>query len=235
MTTSRGVIPFARSISPPRAGRRHRGAQAWTAWIAASAILLGHGAAWGATLRVDPERTRLAVQLHREGLGSRLAHDHVVEATEVAGRVEYDASRPEASSVVVEVRAASLRVDEPAARRRLGVEGDLSDSQRADVDKAMRGPDQLDVPRYPTIRFASTRVVTEGNGRLRISGRLTLRGVTRELTFPAAVALDSGALRARATLTFLQSSFGYRPYSALLGAIRNRDEVTLHVDLVAVP
>ena len=99
----------------------------------------------------------------------------------------------------------------------------------------MRAPDQLDVARYPTIRFASTRVVDEGQGRLRVTGRLTLRGVTREVTFPATVALESGALRGRATVTFLQSSFGYRPYSALLGAIRNKDEVTLHVDLVARP
>jgi len=202
---------------------------------AASALLLGPGAAWGATFRVDSERTRLAVRLYRDGVGSRLAHDHVVEATEVTGRVEYDAAQPEASSIVVEIRTASLRVDEPAARRWLGVEGDLSDSQRADVDKAMRAPDQLDVARHPTIRFASTRVVAEGDGRLRVTGQLTLRGVTREVTFPATVALESGGVRSRATLTFLQSSFGYRPYSALLGAIRNKDEVTLHVDLVADP
>jgi polyisoprenoid-binding protein YceI len=78
-------------------------------------------------------------------------------------------------------------------------------------------------------------VTGEGDGRLRVTGRLTLRGVTQEVTFPATVTLESGALRGRASLTFLQSSFGYRPYSALLGAIRNRDEVTLHVDLVARP
>ena len=54
-------------------------------------LLLGPGAAWSATFRVDSERTRLAVQLYRAGVGSRLAHDHVVEATEVTGRVEYDA------------------------------------------------------------------------------------------------------------------------------------------------
>jgi polyisoprenoid-binding protein YceI len=199
----------------------------------ASVLLLGAGVAWGATFRVDPERSHLAVRLYREGVGSRLAHDHVVEATEVLGRVEYDAARPEASTIAVEVRTASLRVDEPAARRRLGVEGDLSEGQRADVDKAMRAPDQLDVAAHPTIRFASTRVLAEGNGRLRVTGQLTLRGVTRDVTFPATVALESGTLRGRATLTFLQSSFGYRPYSALLGAIRNKDEVTLHVDLVA--
>jgi polyisoprenoid-binding protein YceI len=205
------------------------------ACMTASALLLAPGAARGATLRVDPEQTHLDVRLDRAGAGSALAHDHVVEATQVAGTVEYDAARPESSSILVEARTDSLRVDEPSARRRLGVEGDLSDSQRADVTKAMRGPDQLDVARHPTIRFASTRVVPEGSGRLRVTGRLTLRGVTQEVTFPATVTLEAGTLRGRATLTFLQSTFGYRPYSAVLGAIRNKDEVTLHVDLVARP
>lgn len=209
----------------------------WLATALAGAwLLVGPGAAWGATYRVDPERTRLVLQVFRDGVGSGLAHDHVVEATEVGGTVEYNAARPADSAVVVEVRTASLRVDDPAARRRLGAAGgELSDSQRADVDRAMRAPEQLDVARHPTIRFASTRVVAEGNGRLQVTGRLMLRGVTREVTFPATVAVESGTLRGQATLTFLQSSFGYRPYSALLGAIRNKDEVTLHIDLVARP
>jgi polyisoprenoid-binding protein YceI len=229
-------VSLSRPIPLPRRDARPRPRRlAWLVCAVASALLLGSGIAWSATFRVDPERTRLAVRLYRDGVGSRLAHDHVVEATEVTGRVEYDPARPEAGSIVVEARTASFRVDEPPARRRLGVEGDLSDSQRADVDKAMRAPDQLDVARHPTIRFASTRVVSERDGRLRVTGPLTIRGVTREVRFPATVALESGTLRARATLTFLQSSFGYRPYSALLGAIQNKDEVTLHVDLVANP
>ena len=231
---ARQVTAIVRPTAEPRRGLS-RCVRAWMACTAASALLLGPGVAWGATFRIDPGRTRLAVRLYREGVGSRLAHDHVVEATEVTGRVEYDPGRPEASSIVVEVRAASLRVDEPGARRRLGLEGDLSASQRADVDKAMRAADQLDVAQHPTIRFVSGRVVPEAGGRLRVTGQLTLRGVSRDLSFPATVALESGAFRGRATLTFLQSSFGYRPYSAVLGAIRNKDEVSLHIDLVASP
>jgi polyisoprenoid-binding protein YceI len=202
---------------------------------AVATLVLGSAAAWGGTFRIDPERTRLAVHVFRDGVGGRLAHDHVVEAAEVTGQVDYDPARPDASAVAIEAATATLKVDEPAARRRLDVEGDLSESQRADVAKAMRAPDQLDTARYPTIRFASTRVVGDGDGKLRVTGQLTLRGVAREVTFPATVALESGVLRARAELRILQSSFGYRPYSALLGAIRNKDEVTLHVDLVAVP
>ena len=51
-------------------------------------------AAWCGTFRVDRERTRLAVPTLRDGVGGRLAHDHVVEATEVTGHVEYDAAGP---------------------------------------------------------------------------------------------------------------------------------------------
>ena len=67
----------------------------------AGTALLGPGAAQGATFRVDPGETRLAVRLYREGPGSALAHDHVVEATDVGGTVEYDAARPEASTIVI--------------------------------------------------------------------------------------------------------------------------------------
>jgi polyisoprenoid-binding protein YceI len=199
------------------------------------ALLLGPGVAASSTLRIDPGETRLTVHVFKEGFGSALAHDHVVEATQVTGTIEYDAARPEASSIIIEASADTLRVDDPGARQRLGVEGQLSDNQRADVVTAMRGSDQLDVARYPTILFASTQVVPEGDGRLRVTGGLTIRGVTREVTFPATVALEGGVLRARATLRFLQSSFDYRPYTALLGAIRNKDEVSLDVDLVAKP
>jgi hypothetical protein len=47
--------------------------------------------------------------------------------------------------------------------------------------------------------------------------------------------MEGNVFRATATLTFMQSAFGYKPYSALLGAIKNKDAVMLHIDLVAVP
>ena len=90
-------------------------------------------------------------------------------------------------------------------------------------------------PRFPSIRFASTRIARQPDGRFTVTGALTIRDVSMIVSFPAEVTLEGGSLRGRATLTIMQSSFGYRPYSALLGAIKNKDEVTLHVDLVASP
>jgi polyisoprenoid-binding protein YceI len=201
-------------------------------------VVLGLGspaAADAVRYRVDPARSALIVHVARAGVAARLAHDHAVEATEIAGTVRFDPAAPESAAVTVEVPTAALRVDDPAARRRLGLDGDLSASQRAEVTRAMRAPDQLDAARFPTIRFVSTRVERERDGEYRVAGALTIRDVTREVRFPARVAFDGATLVGRATLAFLQSSFGYRPYRALLGAIQNRDEVTLHVELVAHP
>ena len=48
-------------------------------------------------------------------------------------------------------------------------------------DEHLRSTDYFDVSRYPQITFTSRRVSAERDGRLRVVGALTLRGVTREV------------------------------------------------------
>lgn len=49
-------------------------------------------------------------------------------------------------------------------------------------DNHMRSPDFLDVANYPTITFKSTRVEPQGGDRMRVTGDLTVRGVTKPVT-----------------------------------------------------
>jgi polyisoprenoid-binding protein YceI len=49
-------------------------------------------------------------------------------------------------------------------------------------DEHIRTADFLDVAKYPTITFVSKKVVKADAGKLRITGDLTLHGVTREIT-----------------------------------------------------
>jgi polyisoprenoid-binding protein YceI len=168
-------------------------------------------------------------------VAARLAHDHAIEATEVSGRVDYDPATPEATTVTIEAKTASLRVDDPDVRKTLSLVGDPSAKDRAEIEKAMRSSGQLDSNRFPAIRFASSRVVRQQDGRLLVTGVLTLRGVSREVALPVEVREQGGAYRGRGTVTFRPSLFGIPPYSALLGAIRNKDEVVLHVELWTAP
>ncbi|GLV47476.1 hypothetical protein TJA_06470 [Thermus sp. LT1-2-5] len=53
----------------------------------------------------------------------------------------------------------------------------------ADRDNHLRSPDFLDVEHYPEIVFRSEKITPLGEGRYRVEGEVTLRGVTRPLAF----------------------------------------------------
>lgn len=214
--------------------RAHR----WVTVVGLSCLLLVGGpaaSAAAAAFKVDPSRSSLVVQIFRDGVAARLGHDHVVQATTFSGRVTYDPSAPTLSSVAAEVRTATLTVDDAETRRKFGLEGQLSTKDVAEIEKSMKAEGQLDVVKFPLITFTSTTITPQAQDRYLVTGQLTIRGVTRAVQFPANVVMDGNVLRATGTFTFMQSAFGYKPYSALLGAIKNKDAVTLHIDLVAVP
>ena len=62
---------------------------------------------------------------------------------------------------------------------------------------ALIGPDVLDAARYPTIRFVSTKVQLAADGRLsggaKITGKLTMHGVTRPVTLEAGLFRTAGS------------------------------------------
>jgi polyisoprenoid-binding protein YceI len=49
-------------------------------------------------------------------------------------------------------------------------------------DEHLRASDFFDVAKYPTITFVSKKVIKDGPDRLKVTGDLTLHGVTREVT-----------------------------------------------------
>jgi len=190
-------------------------------------------AADAATYQVDPEQSELAVQLYKAGFASAFAHDHVVTATRFSGEVVYDPDDLGSASVSLEAEAAGLVVDEPEARSRYGIEGDLSDEDRAKIQSTMEGADQLAVEKYPTVSLESTSVEPGENGQLQVTARFTLHGETRSVTFPAQVEVEDGGLHATGEFRFKQSDYGIKPFSAKLGAVRNQDEILLHFDVRA--
>lgn len=89
---------------------------------------------------------------------------------DVTGSIEVDEENPDASSVRVEIDAASIDT---------GVE---------DRDEHLRSEDFLHVEEHPKLTFQSTRVErtsTEPGSTFRVVGDLTIRGVTREVELEA--------------------------------------------------
>ena len=78
--------------------------------------------------------------------------------------------------------------DEDVTRSSVDVEIDAStiDTREEKRDAHLRSPDFFAVEKYPTIRFRSSRIEPLGGDRLRITGDLTIRDVTREVVLEGA-------------------------------------------------
>jgi polyisoprenoid-binding protein YceI len=106
-------------------------------------------------------------------------------------------------------------------------------------DDHLRGPDFFDVTKYPEITFVSKKVTKVDPDRLKVTGNLTIRGVSREITMdvegPTPEVKDpSGNFRRGATATgkINRKDFGLTWNRVLdTGGVVVGDEVTIYVEV----
>lgn len=83
-------------------------------------------------------------------------------------------------------------------------------SVRSDNDRLtghLMSADFFDVETYPEATFVSTGITKKGDNYT-VSGDLTLHGVTKNISFPAAMALNGDALTATAEFSINRNDFG---------------------------
>lgn len=182
---------------------------------------------------VDAAQSTVDVRLFKDGVASGLAHDHAMRARDVKGEIVFDPNAANALSLKVVVAAASIDADPPEARKAYGLEP-LESDDRKEIAKTMRGDDQLAVRKYPLIVFESTAIRRLTDAEYRVEGKLTLHGVTRDVRLDAKVTMTPERFEGRGTLRLKQSDYGITPYSAALGAVKNKDGVQLVLHLVGV-
>jgi polyisoprenoid-binding protein YceI len=112
------------------------------------------------------------------------------------------------------------------------------DSRVAKLDEELRGPDFLDAAKYPTITFKSNKVEKTGDSGLRITGNLTVHGVTKPVTLDAKVNKIGlfeipGVIKAQAagfdaTTVIKRSDFGVTKYVPAVS-----DEISVRITLDA--
>src|ERR1700689_2886854 len=108
-------------------------------------------------------------------------------------------------------------------------------------DTHLKSPDFLDVAKYPTITFKSTKVEAAGPGKFKVTGDLTLHGVTKPVVLDVessgAPVKVMGGLHAGASATtkINRSDFGLSWNKALeTGGVVVGDEVAISIDVEAV-
>lgn len=181
-------------------------------------------------------KSRIYVQVFKDPstAAAGLSHDHVVVATGWTGSVTWNPADPAACAVVIDVPVAGLDNDSTTWRKRVGYDNELTDGQRADVKKTMLSAAQLDADRFPTIHYQSTRCVAAGD-RVNVTGKLTIHGVGKSLTVPMKMDATATSLSASGTFSAKASDFGFEPYRAMLGALKNRDTMKFTIDVTGAP
>jgi len=108
-------------------------------------------------------------------------------------------------------------------------------------DAHLKSPDFLDVAKYPTITFKSTKVEADGPNKWKMTGDLTVHGVTKPVVLdvegsgPPIQVMGNTRAGASATTKINRSDFGLTWNKALeTGGVLVGDEVAISIDVEAV-
>lgn len=164
----------------------------------AVALLFVAGAAFAAPVRynLDPNHTRIDFSWTHFGFSHPMGRFDKFESD-----FQFDPADPTRSSVSVTIPVSSI------------------DTGVAKLDEHLQTADFFDVAKYPTATFKSTRVERAGAHGLKVTGDLTLHGVTKPVVLDVVVnkigphpMAGRAAAGFDATATIKRSDFGISGY-----------------------
>lgn len=160
------------------------------------------------TYKLDPSHT--AITWHVNHFGFSTPSGKFMSAD---GEITLDEANPSASSVNVTIDVAGIN------------------SGVAKLDEHLKTPDFLDVAKFPTATFKSTKVTPTGKDTAKVVGDLTLHGVTKPVTLDVKLnKVGENMMKLKtagftASTTFKRSEFGITTYVPNLG-----DDVKIEIE-----
>lgn len=160
------------------------------------------------TYTMDPAHTQVVAQWNHFGFSNPTIHFGQIDGT-----VTYDPDNVEASSVQVTI---------PLSGMDSGVEA---------FNEHLRTADFFDIAQHPEVTFRSTSVKALGADRMRVTGDLTMHGITRPVDLAVTVnGVGTHAMTGQpaagfdAEATILRSDFGLDMYAPTVS-----DEIKLRI------
>lgn len=195
--------------------RLRRSAIRMTATLAMATVICGAGLAATSTWKLDPQHSSAQFSVRHMAISTVRG-----AFSKVTGTVLYDDQDPTKSSVDVTIDAATVDTREPAR------------------DKDLRSDHFFDVEHFPTMTFKSTKVEQVSTGKLKVTGNLTIRGVTKEValdvdgpTAPVKDPYGNQRTAVNATTRINRQDFGVK-WNATMdnGGVVVGDEVNITID-----
>ncbi|AKU23602.1 YceI family protein [Massilia sp. NR 4-1] len=133
------------------------------------ASLLGVSLVAGAAvLKTDPAKTSVSAVFKQMNVPveSKFKKHNIV--------IDYNAATPDASKASVEVDTASLDLGE------------------AEMNKEVAKKEWFNSAQFPKATFVSSAIKSAGAGKLNVSGKLSIKGKSADVTFPITVKTEGG-------------------------------------------
>jgi polyisoprenoid-binding protein YceI len=162
--------------------------------------------------KFGPNNGEMLVKIFREGMAKKAGHDLIIEVNSW----EADASiaeNPQDSTFSGSADVGSFNV-----RQGVGGVKPLSDGDKADIKKNITQK----ILTSPNISFKSTGVNPSTNT---VTGDLTIMGRTQ----PVDVKISESGGTVNAKMTVVQSKWGIKPFTAMMGALKVRDAVDIEI------
>jgi polyisoprenoid-binding protein YceI len=192
----------------------------WMMVAALAATLCASGAMAQATKwELDPAHSNAQFVVRHMGISNVQG-----EFTKLSGTVTVDDSDISKSNVTASIDIASV------------------DTRVKGRDDDLKSPNFFDVAKYPTMTFQSSKIWKTGDGTAKMTGNLTLHGVTKEVTFDVtgpskAIQVMGGTRRgAEATTKINRQDFGLKYLTGMLpgGDEMIGDTITITLDIEMV-
>ncbi len=174
---------------------------------------------------LDATASKFMAHASRSGLLWFKGHGHHIAVRDFSGEAALDPESLVNSSLTIVAKSASMEETSDV----------FTAAQKQIINKELRDivllPDQ-----YPEITFRSTQVTgsstAPGQYDLKITGNLTLLGVTRPVTIPTRVTVSGNQMRAQGEFSISRDDFKVKATSAFHGMVRVADKVTFEFDIV---
>jgi len=172
--------------------------------------------AFAATWEIDPAHTTIQFSV-RHMMVSNVRG----QFGKFSGHVDGDETKPTEARIEATIQTASI---------------DTANEKR---DEHLRSPDFLDAAKFPTITYTSRKIEKTGEGKWKVTGDLTLHGVTKEVvldlsdvTPPIKDPMGNMRAGAEARATINRQDFGISFNKTLDGGgVMVGNEITITIDV----
>src|SRR5260221_7524646 len=172
------------------------------------------------TYTLGPWAGRVQVRTGRQGMASKVGHDLTLEASNWNATVTV-APDPSKSEVKATVEPRSLEVVAGT-----GGAKPLSEKDKKDIKKNIAG-----LLGNNSITFQSTSVQAKSDTAATVVGNLSIAGQSRQVALDLTMQPESGAVRITGRVPVRQTDFGVKPFTAMMGALKVKDEVDVGFDV----